>query len=181
MTVNNERYTATAILLHWIMAVLIFVLFGLGWYMVDLPKGSAERSWFFALHKSIGLTTALLVLVRVLWRYFHRPPALPAHISSMQRRVVDGVHHLFYVFMFVQPVSGYISSSFAGYGTRFWGLPLPDWGWKDQVLNELFTDVHVASSVMLLLLIVLHLGGVLFHVFVVRDNVLRRMWPFRLQ
>ena len=55
MTTNQEKYSTTAILLHWVMAILLFTLFGLGWYMVDLPKGSDERSWFFALHKSIGL------------------------------------------------------------------------------------------------------------------------------
>ena len=159
------------------MVVLIFTLYGLGWYMTDLPKGSEERTWFFALHKSIGLTTALLALIRITWRFFHEPPALPTHIPALQRRLANGVHHLFYVFMLVQPVSGYISSSFAGYGTNFWGIPLPDWGWKDQVLNEIFTDIHVASSVALLLLICLHLGRVIHHVFFTGDNVLKRMLP----
>ncbi len=50
MTTNQERYSTTAIILHWVMAILLFPLFGLGWYMVDLPKGSDKRSWFFALH-----------------------------------------------------------------------------------------------------------------------------------
>ena len=55
MTTNQEKYSTTAIILHWVMAILLFTLFGLGRYMVDLPKCSDERSWFFALHKSIGL------------------------------------------------------------------------------------------------------------------------------
>jgi len=40
MTKNQEKYSTTAIILHWVMAILLFTLFGLGWYMVDLPKGS---------------------------------------------------------------------------------------------------------------------------------------------
>lgn len=55
MMTNQERYSATAMFLHWVMAILVITLFCLGWYMVDLPKESDERSWFFALHKSIGL------------------------------------------------------------------------------------------------------------------------------
>jgi len=55
MMIDQERYSATAMFLHWVMAILVIILFCLGWYMVDLPKGSDERSWFFALHKSIGL------------------------------------------------------------------------------------------------------------------------------
>ena len=57
-----ERYSTTAIIIHWIMALLIIAMIGLGIYMVDLPKGSDERSWFFALHKSLGLTLALLAI-----------------------------------------------------------------------------------------------------------------------
>jgi len=49
MTTNQERYSTIAIILHWLMALLLITLFRPGWYMVDLPKGSDERSWFFAL------------------------------------------------------------------------------------------------------------------------------------
>ncbi len=52
---SQEKYSNFAIFMHWLMVVLIFTMFGLGWYMVDLPKGSPERTWFFTLHKSIGL------------------------------------------------------------------------------------------------------------------------------
>ena len=60
MITDQERYSATAMFLHWVMAILVITLFCLGWYMVDLPKGSDERSWFFALHKSIGLWPLIL-------------------------------------------------------------------------------------------------------------------------
>jgi cytochrome b561 len=160
------------------MVLLIFTLFGLGWYMVDLPKGSAERSWFFALHKSIGLTVAITVVLRLGWRIFNPAPALPDSVPRWDRILADATHKLLYVFMFVQPVAGYISSSFSGYKTRFWGVPLPHWGWKDPVLNSLFTDLHVASSIALLCLIFLHISGALFHQFYIRDEIMKRIWPF---
>ena len=175
---NPAKYTGVAMLLHWLMTLLIFILFGLGWYMTELPKGSPERTWFFALHKSVGLTTALLVVVRVIWRLQHTPPALPEMIAHWKRRMAEATHHLLYLLMFVQPVSGYISSSFSGHSTRFWGIPLPDWGWKDQALNELFTSIHVASSMALLSLIILHILGALHHGMTAEESVLRRMLPF---
>jgi len=52
---NPEKYSNFAIFIHWLMVILLFVMIGLGWYMVDLPEGSPERTWGFALHKSIGL------------------------------------------------------------------------------------------------------------------------------
>jgi len=173
------KYTGGAIVLHWLMMLLIFILFGLGWYMTELPKDSPERTWFFALHKSVGLTTALMAIVRVIWRLLHTPPALPETIERWKRRAAGATHHLLYLLMFVQPVSGYISSSFSGYSTRFWGIPLPDWGWKDQALNELFTNIHVASSVALLTLIVLHMLGAVHHGWAREDAVLRRMLPMK--
>ena len=64
-------------------------------------------------------------------------------------------HLLFYVLLVLQPTSGYLSSSFSGYDTKWWGIPLPSWGWRDPPLNEFFTEIHVMSSVLFLVLIVL--------------------------
>ena len=64
-----------------------------------------------------------------------------------------------------------------GYKTKLWGVPLPHWGWKSPVLNEIFTDIHVASSVALLSLIILHLCGVIFHLYTGEMNIFRRMIP----
>ena len=172
---NNNRYTSPAIALHWLIAALIAFLFGLGWYMVDLPKGPV-RTPYFSLHKSIGLTVAGLALLRLLWRLGHRPPALPETMPAWQRRAAGFSHTLLYVFMFLQPVSGYVSSSFSGYTTKYFGIPLPNWGWKDQILNELFTEIHVVSSVILLSLIVVHVSAVILHASR-RDGVAGRMLP----
>lgn len=171
------QYSTFAMLLHWLMAFLIFTLFGLGWYMTDLPKDYPDRAWFFALHKSVGLTVACLALLRLGWRAAHAPPALPDTIKRWQRRLAHATHHLLYVFMFLQPVSGYISSSFSGHSTLFWGIPLPEWGWQDKILKELFAEVHAASSVALLTLVILHVLGALHHGWGREDSVLQRMVP----
>ena len=173
----QSQYTRVAILLHWLMAALLVALFGLGWYMVDLPKGSDERSWFFALHKSIGLTIALLACIRLCWRFTHSAPALPETVPLWQRRIAGLNHRLLYLMMVVQPVSGYISSSFSGYKTKFWGLALPHWGWKSPELNELFTNIHGISSLVLLFLIVLHLLGASVHLYRGEFSLLSRMLP----
>lgn len=54
---------------------------------------------------------------------------------------------MLYILMFLQPLSGYLSSSFSGYTTNLFGIPLPAWGWKDPALNQLLTDFHIISSI----------------------------------
>lgn len=174
---NQQNYNGVAIFLHWSMAIFIVSLFLIGWYMVDLPKGSDERTWFFSLHKSIGLTVALLLILRLAWRCLYKPPALPEDLSKIKQQLAHTAHYLLYIAMFVQPLSGYLSSSFSGYRTKLWGLPLPQWGEKVPALNELLTNVHEISSVVLLILIVLHLLGVVVHIYKGELHILKRMLP----
>jgi cytochrome b561 len=171
------RYTAPAMLLHWLTAVLVLFLFGLGWYMVDLPKGP-ERGANFALHKSIGILVFLLTIARLLWRYRHPAPPLPARLPSWQQRLVRTVHRLFYVLLFVHPFFGYLSAEFAGYGTKFFGIPLHNWGWKDQGINEFFTECHEVTGVILLILVICHLAGAISHLVKKGDRMVRRMLPW---
>ena len=178
MESKPDRYSSIAIILHWTVALLILVQFSLGWYMVDLPKGT-ERSDLFALHKSIGLSILLLASVRLVWRLTHNLPPLPTTMPRWQRELALHTHIMLYLLLFLQPLSGYLSSSFSGYKTSFFGIPLPHWGWKDLVLNELFTALHVVSSITLLLLIIAHTLGALLHALTPEDHVFRRMLPLK--
>lgn len=176
-TPGPARYTRMAMLLHWSMAVLVFALFAIGWSMVDLPKGP-ERGATFALHKSLGLTAFMLLVWRLGWRIRHRPPALPMSVARWQQRLAHGVHHLFYLLLGVQPLTGYLSSSFSGYDTRFFGVPLPSWGYANPPLNQFFTDLHVAGSVLLAALVGVHVIGTIVHLLQPGERMLRRMLPW---
>lgn len=171
-----QRYSPTAIIIHWLMAIMIIGMIGLGVYMADLPKGSDERSWFFALHKSIGLTLALLAIFRLAWKIKSKAPELPASVSLTKQKLANATHYLLYLMMFIQPISGYISSSFSGYKTRFWGIPLPHWGWKAPELNELFTEIHEISAFFLTALILLHIAGAFYHIHKKETDLIKRMW-----
>lgn len=171
------RYTGFAMALHWVMAIMIFCLFMIGWNMVDLPRGS-ERTFYFALHKSLGLTVVALVIVRVIWRLYPPPPPYHSSLAGWRLSFARCAHYLLYFLMFLQPLSGYLSSSFSGYSTRIFGLPLPQWGWRDPPVNEFFTEVHVASSVLFLTVIVIHILAALLHAFSQENGVFRRILPW---
>lgn len=174
-----QRYNNISILLHWLMAALILVMFALGWYMSDLHD-SPLKHLLFSTHKSIGITLFLLLLLRIYWRLTHPKPPLPASLPDWQRRLADTVQVSIYVLLVAQPLSGYLSSSFSGYKTLFWGIPLPHWGWKAPPLNQFFTDVHSVIAVLLCSLVVLHVCGAFAHLFLRgHANVLPRMLPGR--
>jgi len=163
-----QRYSKIAIIIHWLMAIMIIAMICMGVYMSDLPKGSEERTWFFTLHKSIGLTLALLVVIRLVSKLINKSPPLPNMVSA--------THQLLYLMMFIQPVSGYISSSFTSYKTKFWGIPLPRWSSKNPELNELFSQIHEVSAICLVILLFIHISGVAYHVKKNETELFRRMW-----
>ena len=70
---REERYTRTAIGLHWLVAAMVLAMLGIGWYMAELPEG-ALRSGLIQLHKTIGISVFLLMLFRLGWRFVYRPP-----------------------------------------------------------------------------------------------------------
>jgi len=170
-----DRYSRTAVVLHWIIALLILAQIGLGWYMGDLPKGP-DRTYFIGLHKSLGITTGLLILMRIAWRVVHAPPPLPEWLPRWQARAADATHFLLYACMVVMPLSGYLSASFTKYPMKLWGMPFFKAGWESDAINAVFNGLHKGTSWLLVALLVLHIGAGLRHLFQ-RDGVFRRILP----
>jgi cytochrome b561 len=169
------RYSTPAVVLHWLMALLIFAAFPLGLYMVDLPL-SPDKLKLYSYHKWIGVTVFLLVAIRLSWRLTHTPPPLPESIAAWQRRASAVVHGLLYLLMIAIPVSGWLMSSAKGFQTVWFGvLPLPDLVEKNRELGELLAGVHKALNFTLLALVVLHVGAALKHHFIERQPFLQRM------
>jgi cytochrome b561 len=169
------RYSTPAIVLHWLVALLIFVGFPLGIYMHELPL-SPTKLQLYSYHKWIGITVLMLVAIRMSWRLTHTPPPLPASIVGWQRRASAVVHGLLYLLMLAIPLSGWLMSSAKGFPVVWFGvLPLPDLIGKDKALGELLAGVHQALNFTLLGLVVLHVGAALQHHFIERQPFLQRM------
>jgi len=151
--------------------------FALGWWMIDVPKDPpGVRAWWFNLHKSIGITLAALVVLRLLWRLGHPGPSLPGTLPRMQRIAAAGTHWALYACMLVMPLSGYLGSSFSGYPIKYFGSALPHWGWEWPAAKAFLSGVHLAAAWLLAALIALHVVAALWHA-LRRDGLSSRMWP----
>ncbi len=173
------RYTRTAMALHWLIALALFGLFGLGLYMVELPL-SPTKLKLYSYHKWAGVTVFLLVLLRLGWRVTHVPPPLPAGMPSWQVRAAAAGHHLLYVLMIVVPLSGWLMSSAKGFQTVWFGvLPLPDLLDKDKALGDALLRTHECLNYLFMAVVGGHVTAALKHQFVDRDGLLSRMLPWR--
>ena len=180
---NNSSptaYTPTAKVLHWLVAVAAFGQLALGFWMIQLPNTGGGQAQWFNLHKSIGITLGLVILLRLAWRLTHRTPPLPEAISAWQRSLARFCHFALYVCMVVIPLSGYLGSSFTNYPIKYFGHTLPQWGWDSPALKERFSQVHLTAIVIFVVLIALHVAAVLKHLLIDRDGIFQRMgWTRR--
>jgi len=172
-----RRYTATAIALHWLIALLVACSAALGLYMADLPL-SPSKLQYYSWHKWIGVSIFIFAVLRVLWRLTHTAPSMPPAMPRWERGAAAVSHLLLYVLVIVIPLSGWLMSSALGVQTVYLGvLPLPDLIARDKILGEQLKLVHAGLNWTLAVLVGLHVAAALRHHFVSRDDVLERMLP----
>jgi cytochrome b561 len=194
---NNTKYTNVAIVLHWLIGIAILFMFVLGWFMTELPKETpkttsfdifnlglitwgveeeqSQRSFYFNLHKSVGLSLLMLIVLRMYWRFTHRPPAFLNSMKLWEKRLAKATHHSLYLLMFLIPLSGIIMSAGSKYGIKWFGIKIIP-GFDDKAIRELFYEFHEIFGLLLLLILILHILGAVKHSIVDKDGTLRRMW-----
>lgn len=185
-TGEDSRYSAISIALHWIIAALILIQIGLGWYMNEvLPDHSPAQDRIQDLHISIGLTTLLLILVRIGVRLYWPVPALPAGMAAWERVLARASHLLFYILMLALPLTGWALISVRHEPALFWGIAWPRmpgldaWSGKGhRPFGEALKLIHTQALVWIVLAnLLLHMAGALKHQFDGRP-VLWKMLPF---
>ena len=173
---SSSHYGLISVVLHWLVALTVFGLFGVGFWMVDL---SYYSEWYRTApywHKSMGILLAIVMILRVLWRFLSPPPsALPSH-KRWEKRTSALVQFCLYLGIFVLVLSGYLISTEDG-------RPIAVFTWFDvPALGALFANqadiagqVHEYVAYSLVTLALLHGLAALKHHFIDKDNVLNSM------
>jgi len=172
-----HHYTPVAMSLHWIMAALILFVGILGLLLDDWPK--ATRLFWINIHAQIGMLFLVLLIARIWWRRTHTPPELPPEVSEISRRVSHPAHLLIYAMMLVTPVVGIVA--FVWHARVFdFGLFAIDFGVKSNgPVYHQAEDIHLWLTYGLFALVAGHAVAALWHHFISRDSVLKRMLPAR--
>jgi cytochrome b561 len=165
MRSNIARYSFSLILIHWVLALTIFVMLGLGWYIQYIPSTTQSRSFLLDLHMSLGLTSGLLLSIQIFLRIVFKPPSFPNEFPQWQRLLAHALYALIYLSFTLILISGYLQAVFNATHLQFWGIPLPVWGVVDVTLAGFFEAVHGVTAVVLVGLIFVHVGVVGLNIF----------------
>jgi cytochrome b561 len=182
MTTSNPeaRYDATLRILHWAMAAIILTAIAVGVIAALLPRGVSPRVELLTIHKSLGMTALVLIVLRVGWRLFVGAPPYSAALGVLSRIGAHAAHIALYALMIAMPVTGYVNSVAGGHEAPWFGLfEFPALVAKNDALAHTAGFVHYGLAWAIGAVLALHLAAAAWHAWVKRDDVFARMWPAR--
>ncbi len=151
---TTTGYSGIQIALHWLIAILIVT----AWFTGEGAEEAMEvvedgGVAGFVPHVAVGLSILALVVVRVLVRLTRGAPAAPGAPGSLTARAADWGHRLIYLLMIAVPLGG-ISVFFLGLDVG---------------------EIHGLAANLLMLVVLGHALMALYHQYVLKDGLLRRM------
>jgi len=185
---NNEAtFGWPAIVMHWIMAIGIIFMLCLGLWMVSLPNG-LDKLKLFGLHKSLGVLIFFFVAFRYLWRQINFQPCVPREnqrgwiypewMYKCMNFFAHYWHVAIYFMIFLLPISGWLMSTAYGFPVSVFGwFTLPSIIPANKENAELLKTIHDWTAYVLIFFIIVHTFASLFHHFILKDIVMKRMLP----
>lgn len=171
---SSQRYGWVSIAIHWLMALAIFGMFGLGVWMVELEYYDAwyhKAPW---VHRSVGLLLLGLLIFRLVWRLANAMPEIMG--KSWERVIALWVHRGHYLIMFALMISGYLISTADGRGIDLFGwFDVPALLPAEKGREELAGFIHRIIAWGFMGYVAMHAAAALKHHFVDRDSTLLRM------
>lgn len=170
-----EHYSILAILLHWVTAIVVFALFAVGYWMVDLNYYSEWYRTAPYWHKSVGLLLALLTIARCLYKL---QSSVPKPLGSkFEALAAKSAHLMLYLLLFCLFISGYLISTADGRGIDIFNwVTIPSAGELINDQEDVAGLVHEYTAYVLMGLVVIHALAALKHHFIDKDATLRRMF-----
>jgi cytochrome b561 len=174
-------YSGPARFFHWLTAGVVLVMVPLGLTMtyrgntLDIWDGLTDA--LYSTHKSLGFLLLWVMAGRLIYRLLHGAPPDEPSLSRVQRMLAHLVHWLLYGLLLVVPVLGWIGVSLYPSLTLFSLVDLPALTAPDEELANAVLRVHGNLAILTAILATGHIAMALYHRFIRRDGVLRRMLP----
>lgn len=160
---TQPTYDRVSIWLHWLIAAAMAIQFATGWLWGIYERGSEPRFILFRIHIVVGSVIFALALIRISWRLTHKAPPPPAGMSRATFIASKAAHGLLYLAIIVQPLLGLLTITAFGKSIGRWPR-----------------DLHMILVNVIAAIILIHVAAAIWHQFVRRDNLMRRMLPSRI-
>lgn len=179
MATNNPaaRWGAANKLMHWVLALVVVLAFIAVWRAHSFEKGAPEIGYWMMLHKSFGVTALALM---VLWRLMRVSTGRPApYGAKWQVQLSQITHWGMIILVLAMPLAGLLMSQVGGRPVSVFGLfEIPVFMDKNKDLAGMIHSIHTkVAAPILLVLILAHVGGALWHHIIDKDETLKRMLP----
>ncbi|MCB1664651.1 MAG: cytochrome b [Pseudomonadales bacterium] len=168
-------------LLHWTIALCVMTLIPVG-LLIDARTEAnlwdSTTDLLYGIHKALGFSVLLLMLLRVACKLWLQAPDYPASLSRRQIVAAKSLHHLFYVLLILVPLLGWAGVTAFPALIIMPGVELPAMPGVpvDQALAEKLFRIHGVCAIVLACLVLGHIAAALYHRFLVKDDVFQRMW-----
>lgn len=177
MLKNTESsYGTLSKALHWLVALVVFTMFVVGLWMVELDYYSDWYRTAPHYHKSVGILLSLVVIFRLVWRVTNKRPKPLATHSRLEIIAAHIAHLLLYVALFSIFISGYLISTADGRGIDVFNwFTIPSAGEFIEQQEDVAGTLHKWLAYGLIGLVSIHALAAVKHHFIDRDNTLKRM------
>lgn len=164
--------------LHWLIAAVIIAAIVLGVAVLGLQPRTPLRIFLLTVHKSLGVSALVLVVVRIAVRLIEKAPAYAPPLTALNHAATGIVHLGLYALMLAMPISGYIDSEAGRHDFSWFGLfTVPNFVAEDKALSHAAGQAHYWLALLIGAALIAHIGGAVWHAAVKRDLVFTRMWP----
>ncbi len=174
---TQNHWGGLSILIHWLTALTVFSMFGLGLWMVEL---NLYDSWYKKgpeLHKSIGILLFVLTLLRLAWRRIEGKPAPLSSHTATEQVIARLMHNLLYILLIILMTVGYLISTADGRAIEVFNwftVPATIHGIDKQ--EDIAGVIHLWLAVIFISLIMLHTLAAIKHHAFDKDRTLKRMF-----
>lgn len=171
---TSIKYGSMTKLLHWLIGIVVIALVCVGFVMEQMEP--SDIKWqLYGMHKAIGVSVFAFIIFRVYWRLINKTVSKPFNMPRWQSLASKLTHFFLYILMIAMPLSGMLMSLFGGHNINMFGLFVIESFEKNPPLGKFFHTMHGYAAYGIAGFIIIHILAALYHHFICRDGVLRRM------
>lgn len=174
---THHKWGGISQLFHWGMFVILVGLYTIAYIMQDLPNDETKW-WLYGIHKEVGVTMLILVAARLWWREANPIPLDSTKAPHWQNLLGRANVIILYILLFTFPLSGLLMSLLGGHNVNYFGLfTIPALSEDSTPVGSLLHATHIYCSYLLIAFVAAHIAAGLYHHFILKDTILKRMLP----